>query len=84
MENFNHEKEKYDILSKDEQKLNDQFNELKQKYTDFKTQIDNRKDKEEKYVKESRALENRIKTLNKDSSALEEKKHLTKRKIEQS
>lgn len=61
MESFNQEKAKYEELGKQEIEINNSFGDLKKKYDNFKLQIDKKREKEEKHMKETLNLENRIK-----------------------
>ena len=82
MTSFNKEKEKYEKLSKQEAELNESFNNLRKKYSNFKDQIDKRKKKEKMYQTENEALEKRITQLTRDESEWEEKKCVTKRMLD--
>jgi len=48
-------------LGKQEIEINNSFGDLKKKYDNFKSQIDKKREKEEKHMKETLNLENRIK-----------------------
>ena len=78
--NFNKEKDKYDRLSKQELEMNNQFKKLQQ-YDSIKEQIEQQKQKENKY--DIKSLQQKLNNLTEDATRWEERRESSKQMLEQ-